>query len=539
MRIGAAIMVFGMALSVHLNGQLTGDRPIKCGWGAHPELLRARIAAAPQMRPQRHKTYFSRDSAFAVHYDTTARGGEDHSPPLRPAQPDGTPDWVVEVGVALDSARSLLLALGFDPAPADDDSVYDVYLQEYNGDTYGEIFYPDGYDKNGRIISYLCMDNDFAEDEHYYTHGIDAARVTAAHEYFHAVQLGYGIRTEDTYFFEVSSVWFEDVAFPEVNDWVYWYDDFGDNPTRAFNALSYVGPPGKYGYAIAAFGHYLTDRYGVGVMPQIWGKMRTVDAVGNPAGVNAITATMESIATYGGSLTSAWTDFVARLFFSGVDTTHYFHPDQDWLTPPDAGEPQPLIGTQSQVFEDLKPGAAGIQALNLAGPTNLCLQIEVSPLEYAARLVLNLDRLALDNLTREPWYVTDLTSLSRPILVVGGESGNVEIMATAIDTLVPLDYALDFIAPNPVYPHGRLAHTSLTLGYRIAEALPQADHRIVIYNILGQELYRQQITRSVGEGSHKLHMSTQPFTTWPAGIYILSLTVDQRHTFTRTFTLLR
>ncbi|GAH34254.1 unnamed protein product, partial [marine sediment metagenome] len=118
MRIGAAIMVFGMALTVHLNGQLTGDRPIKCGWGARPELLRARIAA-PQMRPQRHKTYFSRDGAFAVHYDTTARGSEDHSPPLKPAQPDGTPDWVVEVAAALDSARSLLLALGFDPAPAD------------------------------------------------------------------------------------------------------------------------------------------------------------------------------------------------------------------------------------------------------------------------------------------------------------------------------------------------------------------------------------------------------------------------------------
>ncbi|MBA7673826.1 hypothetical protein ES703_82032 [subsurface metagenome] len=265
-------------------------------------------------------------------------------------------------------------------------------------------------------------------------------------------------------------------------------------------------------------------------MRQAWERFKSTSAT---------EAIEESLRSHNSSLTAAWTDFVARLFFNGLVPEYYFYPDQDWLTPPDAGVPQLLIGTQSQIFEDLKPGAVGIQALNLTGPKNLCLQIEVAPPVYAARLVLNLDRLALDNLTREPWYVTELTSLSRPILVVGGESGDVKIMATAIDTLVPLDYALDFIAPNPVYPHGRLAHTSLTLGYRIAEALPQADHRIVIYNILGQELYRQQITRSVGEGSHKLHMSTQPFVTWPSGVYILSLTVDQRHTFARMFTLLR
>ncbi len=516
-------MVFGMALSVHLNGQLTGDRPIKCGWGAHPELLRARIAAV-QERPRRAKTYFSPDSSFAVHYDTTGI----HSPDTTSTQVAGTPDWVVEVAAALDSARNLLLALGFDPALTDDDGIYDVYLKEYGGVYYGETHFETDVG-GGRYITYLEMDNDFAEDEYYYTHGIDAARVTSAHEYFHAVQLAYGWRGPDKFFYEVSSTWFEDIAFPDVNDWVFWFkggsDPFGKTPTQPIASTD--------GYSIAIFGHYLTHITGIyqpDIMRQAWERFKSASA----------TAAIEyGLTSYSSNLTTAWTDFVARLFFSGVDTTHYFHPDQDWLTLPNAGVPQLLSGSQSQVFEDLKPGTAGIRALDLAGPTNLYLQIEVAPPVYAARLVLNSDRLALDTLTQYPWYVTGLTSLSQPILVVGGESGNVEIMATAIDILVPLDYALDFIAPNPVYPHGRLAHTSLTLGYRIAEALPQADHRIVIYNILGQELYRQQITRSVGEGSHKLHMSTQPFIAWPAGIYILRLTLDQRHTFARTFTLLR
>ena len=534
MRPGVITIVFGATLmGLVLGGQepgsrpgytgVTPDRPIKCGWGAHPELLWARIAA-PLARPVCQVMYISQSGAFAVHYDTTGR----HSPDTTSTQVDGTPDWVVEVAAALDSARSLLLALGFDPAPADDDSVYDVYLQEYNGYTYG-LTEPDGADVHGRTISYMRMDNDFAEDEYYYTHGIDAARVTAAHEYFHAVQMGYKPAHYDVFFYELSSTWFEDVVFPEVNDWVFWYPDFGNNPTQPITTPPLQGG----GYSIAIFGHYLTHitgTYQPDIMLQTWESFKSSGAVA---------AIEQSVTSYGSNLTTAWTDFVARLFLNGVDTTYYFHPDQDWLTLPNAGVPQLLSGSQSQVFEGLKLGTAGIRALDLAGPTNLYLQIEVAPPVYAARLVLNSDRLALDTLTQNPWYVTGLTSLSRPILVVGGEAGNVEIMATAIDALVPLDYALDFLAPNPVYPHGRLAHTSLTLGYRIAEALPQADHRIVIYNILGQELYRQQITRSVGEGSHKLHMSTQPFITWPSGVYILSLTVDQRHTFARTFTLLR
>jgi len=496
------IMVAALAGSpggLRPEGQAAPDRPIKCGWSTHPELLRARIAA-PQARPKRQVMYISASGAFTVHYNTS----DYHAPDLTDNNSDGQPDWVVEVAAALDSARNLLLALGFDPAPADADGIYDVYIQEYNGSTYG-FTVPDSADVYGRTISYILMDNDFAEDELYYTHGIDAARVTAAHEYFHAVQMGYKPAYSDVFLYELSSTWFEDIAFPEVND----------------------------GYSIAIFGHYLTHitgNYQPDIMRQAWERFKSASAT---------TAIEYGLTSCSSNLTVAWTDFVARLFLNGRAPEFYFHADQDRLTPPDVGVPQPLTGTQSRVFEDLKPGAAGIQALDLAGPTNLSLKIKAAPSVYAARLVLNTDRLAFSSITRNPWYITGLTSLSQPILVVGGDSGDVEIVATAIDTLVPLDYALDFLAPNPVYPYGHLAHTGLTLGYRVAKALPQADHRIVIYNILGQEIFCTQIIRLVGEGSHTLSFPIPAIQQWPSGVYILSLTVDQRYTFTRTFTLLR
>jgi len=503
----------------------TPDRPIKCGWGAHPELLRARIAA-PQARPKRQAKYMSPTGEFYVHYNTS---GPD-APDLADEDTSGTPDWVEEVAAALDSARSLLLALGFGPAPADDDSVYDVYLKEYGGVYYGETHF-ETHVGGGRYITYIEMDNDFAEDEHYYTHGIDAARVTAAHEYFHAVQLGYGWRDADLFFYEISSTWFEDIAFPDVNDWVFWFkggrDPFGKTPTQPIASTD--------GYSIAIFGHYLTHitgTYQPDIMRQAWEHLKSTSA----------TAAIEgSLAFHGSNLTTAWTDFVARLFFNGRAPEHYFYADQDLLATPDHGPMVTLIDSLSLPFSYLRPGTTGIQALELAGrPANLRLQVQHAPQDYSGRVVIDMggDNLTLGNLTFDAWYAAGLSSLSKVVVVVGGDRDSVVVAATAKDTLTNIAFSLDYLAPNPLVIN-RSMHRKITLGYTVGKALSQGDHRIIIYNLLGQELYRQRIERTVGEGSQTLYLSTLPFLTWPSGVYILSLTVDQRYTFTRTFTLLR
>ncbi len=512
-------------MSVLLAGQTPGDRPIKCGWGAHPELLRTRIAAL-QERPDRQVMYISTSGAFAVHYDTTPRGDEDHSPPLTPAQPDGTPDWVVGVAAALDSARNLLLALGFDPAPPDDNNgVYDVYLINYNKSRqlYGETV-PETDQGGGRYTSYIKMDNDFSPEEGYHATGLDAARVTAAHEYFHAVQLGYIWRESDRYFYELSSVWFEDIAYPEVNDWVYYFNDFGNNPTQNMAQTD--------GYSIAIFGHYLTWwSEEMDIMRQAWERLKSTGA----------TAAIEyGLSLYSSNLTTAWTDFVARLFFNGRAPELYFYTDQDLLDAPNPGAAKIVVDDISLPFYNLRPGTAGVQALELAGPANLRLQIVSEPTAYCGRVVVDRDGnyLTLNNLTSNAWHIAGLSSLSRVVVVVGRERDSVVVTVTATDTLTHLAFSLDYLAPNPLLPN-RPMHGEITLGSTVGKALPDGDHRIVIYNLLGQELYRQRITRSVGEGSHTLYLSTLPFLTWPSGVYILSLTVDQRHAFTRTFTLLR
>ena len=510
-------MVFGMVLTVHLNGQLTGDRPIKCGWGAHPELLRARIATL-QERPDRHKTYFSPDSTLAVHYDTSGV----HSPDTTSTLIPGVPDWVVEVAAALDSARNLLLALGFDHAPADDDSVYDVYLQEYNGGTYG-LTEPDGVDVYGRIISYMRMDNDFAEDEYYYTHGIDAARVTAAHEYFHAVQFGYGWRDADRFFFELSSTWFEDVAFPDVNDWIYWFDigdDFnvlGNNPTQNMAHTD--------GYSIAIFGHYLTHTYQPDIMQQAWERFKSTGA----------TAAIEySLTSYSSNLTVAWTDFVARLFLNGraSDPDLYFHADQDSLDVPDPGAVEIVIDRLSLPFYDLRPGTAGIQVLKVDKTTNLYLKVRAAPTVYAAKAVLSTQDYNLYRVGSEKWFTTGLAGDSEVVLVVGGERDSIVVDARVSD----LQLAMNRLYPNPISPG---SSDQMTIEYIVAEDLVTGEHNIIIYDLLGREVYRRRLDQPEYGQILTLSLPVFQMENWPSGVYFLRLTLGSAYSTRRTFTILK
>ena len=62
-------------------------------------------------------------------------------------------------------------------------------------------------------------------------------QISVAHEYFHGIQWGYEENLgSNAYFYEMTSMWFEDVLIPDGNDYLDgWADPLIDNPTSAFD----------------------------------------------------------------------------------------------------------------------------------------------------------------------------------------------------------------------------------------------------------------------------------------------------------------
>ncbi len=143
--------------------------------------------------------------------------------------------------------------MGFQPPPADggiDGNQWDVYIE--NIDPYGYTTYSKDPNNPGAYISYMTMDNNY---DHTDTPGLDGARVTAAHEFFHMVQFGYNFRNADIFMMEAASTWMEDVVYDYVNDYYFYLDGFFNGSNYSFNYTN-----GWREYGLCTWFHFLEKR---------------------------------------------------------------------------------------------------------------------------------------------------------------------------------------------------------------------------------------------------------------------------------------
>lgn len=217
------------------------------------------------LRPTAQKSVVSPNGFFRVHYDTTGYNsiGYDLNLFLQ----------------ALDSVYKFEITyLGYPTPPSDGveggDDKYDIYIQSI-GD-YG-LTYPETKQAESRWTSYMLIDNDFGSG--FYTHGIDAAKVTLAHEFHHAIQMGnYApiddvnpFRESDRYFYELTSTAFEEFVFDEVNDYYAYMPTYFNYPDNSL--VTYVG------YDLAIWNIYLQKRFGFDLLKNQWELIPTTDAI--------------------------------------------------------------------------------------------------------------------------------------------------------------------------------------------------------------------------------------------------------------------
>jgi hypothetical protein len=146
--------------------------------------------------------------------------------------------------------------------------MFDVYLLDlFHRGYYGVTEAEQRTSYNRHLYSsYLMLDNDFARSQ-YDAPPMQVAQVTAAHEFFHAVQDAYDAR-EDHWLMESTATWMEDQ-----------YDD-SSNDNRQYLPWSQLRKPGtpldtydsasfeQYGNWV--FFEYLSEHFGRGVVKAVW-----------------------------------------------------------------------------------------------------------------------------------------------------------------------------------------------------------------------------------------------------------------------------
>ncbi len=249
------------------------------------------------------------DSTVCVHWvDTTA-----DAPSLTDTNANSVPDFVDTTLETLSSVHSAYVAAGY-RAPKPDGSVggdarTDIYLADIGPEAlYGYCTTDEPLAENEwDAWAYCVLDNDYAADEFPTGTPMQNMRVTAAHEYFHAVQFGYDA-FEDGWFMEATATWAEDELFDDIDDNLQY---LSAGPLgQPWVPLDWFG--GSHHYGDWIWFRYLSERFPsvAGGMPtivrNIW---RRADAIPGAADAHSLQAVSQELASRNTSLGRVFAQF--------------------------------------------------------------------------------------------------------------------------------------------------------------------------------------------------------------------------------------
>jgi hypothetical protein len=161
------------------------------------------------------------------------------------------------------------------------DDRYDVYLLDlsvqYLGYTQGEYFFPP---QSLSATSYIVLDNDYLNYGSIHSQ-IEWLEVTFAHEFFHAIQMGYDASEYEyennnakPYWMEMSATWMEDMVYDDVNDYLGYLKSFFDHPEWSLKTFGYnpQTDEARHPYGGCVWPIFLSERFDTLIIKDIWEK---------------------------------------------------------------------------------------------------------------------------------------------------------------------------------------------------------------------------------------------------------------------------
>ncbi|HKK71012.1 MAG TPA: MXAN_6640 family putative metalloprotease [Candidatus Krumholzibacteria bacterium] len=252
--------------ALHGGGE-TPEQPVRCLF-PHLMEMEARGLAVAALEPVLERAtlleYPTPEGHFVIQY---WNDGRDALPDSTDADANGVPDYVEWVAEAMEeSYQREVVELGF-PFPTG--GRYVVRLKSLFGGTYGltrpfqtSFFAGTFIEINNDFESFYRSFPDLTNDD---PDGLirGAIRVTAAHEFKHAIQLAedWNIDSPHTQWFEVDAVWMEEVVYDGVND----YYNYIRNSGSPFTSPS-LSMLNTASYEDATWQMFLEQEYGVDFM---------------------------------------------------------------------------------------------------------------------------------------------------------------------------------------------------------------------------------------------------------------------------------
>jgi len=222
--------------------------------------VREEIESYLQGNPEKvAAVYTSPSKRFKVTYSTSGT----NAVPAGDTDSNGIPDFVEKVALYFDlSWDKEVTELGFAAPPATEANPYNISFEAMSG-IYGYTEPASG--TNGTHIVMHRNFSGFPANDDPEGDVLGAAKVTAAHEFKHALQyISAGWNGESSNWLEMDATWTEDIVFDYVNDYYNYLDGSGSlfkSPATSLN-------PGSY--EDCTFSHYFTESISDQYWVQVW-----------------------------------------------------------------------------------------------------------------------------------------------------------------------------------------------------------------------------------------------------------------------------
>ena len=308
--------LYNVFVEIHRNAESTvnyvNTDNIKCATGIVNQIVRnvesydgyrKQLLKSLLQRPTKQKSVVSPQGHFRIHYDVTGTEAPKYDLSLTPDEN------AMQVGIAADSAYNFEVNyLGYPPPPSDNneggDNKLDIYITTALG-SYGftEL---ETYLGNQKYTSYIEIHCNFQGSD-FATHGLDAVRITAAHELHHAIQLGNYTGDKfsiDGFFYEMTSTSMEEFVYDSINDYYAYMRTYFNNPNRIFNSFRWNT---NDGYDIAIWNIFLKDKFGYDIIKKQWEMLPNM---------RALTAIQSTLLDQGSSLSESLNEFGIWTFFT-------------------------------------------------------------------------------------------------------------------------------------------------------------------------------------------------------------------------------